>query len=403
MNLPASERAILIELQQQVIAQDMKLREGGKAEIDNDRAKRLDDLMKTSDTPEEALLKCSSHFELPVLRSGDNALLACDVIIEARKEQYESLCMKLKDQLNRAARLMQRCESPSTHYMSWKGHVRENGFGDSKATKELVGMIDIAEAYSKVLVETELCRNNPIKKAKKVIIKAPEKKTENKETTSAGSTRSMKPETLATANALELRNLAGHLRSLSDELVSRARALRFFEAVHRVQLWQTEGGPAPVCAYCDRKASAPENIIVLGLCGHIVCDDCLATTEAGGNCVVTGCAAEAYDYHRIKACELRHKDPVVGSGLVCGKKVKEIIRLIKNVPAEDQVLLFVQFDGLMKKVASALEKHGISHYALTEKDSKNAPTWMNEFQENTAETRKKVLVLNPSNESAAGA
>ena len=68
------------------------------------------------------------------------------------------------------------------------------------------------------------------------------------------------------------------------------------------------------------------------------------------------------------------------------KKLEEIIQLIKDIPVEDQVLLFVQFDDLMDEISLALRDHAIPHYALTEKASKKAPEWMNEFQENTAAT-----------------
>ena len=289
VNLPAAERAIFLELQQQVITQDMKLRESGKAEIDNDRTKRLNHLMRVSKTPEEALLKCCSHFELPDLQSGEDALLTCDVIVKTREAQYKSLCKKLKHQLERAAWLMQHCESPNTHYSSWKGHVRENSVGDPRATKELVKMIDTAEAQSKEPEVIDFSRNSQTKKR-------------------------------VTLAMRELHNLAGDLRSLSDELVSRARALRFFEAVRRVQLWQSNGALAPVCAYCDRGALAPEKTIILGLCGHIFCEDCRASTESGGYCVISGCRADALDYHKIKACELRHKDPGVTSAPFYGKK-----------------------------------------------------------------------------------
>lgn len=387
VNLPAAERAVFMELQQQVIAQDMKLRDGGKAEINNDRARRSNELLRTSKSPEEALLKCSSHAHLPALQSGDSALLASDVITQAREEQYKSLCKELKDELDVAAWLMQRCTTPDTHYTSWKGHVRDPGLGDPTATQELVKMIGIAEARGMELDGVDSSRPNPKSRAKKVVFKEPEKG----------------PGKKICEKVRELRNLAGHLRGLSDELVSRARALRFAKTVRRVQPWQSEGMAAPVCSYCHCKASAPEKITVLGLCGHLVCDDCLASTVSGRDCVVTGCRADVLDYHKIKACELGHRDQTVTSATFYGKKLVEIIQLIKDLPANDQVLLFVQFDDLMETISSALCDHGLTHYALTEKASKHAPKMMEKFQSNTSETKRKVMLLNSGNESAAGA
>lgn len=387
MHLPGTERAVFLELHQQVLAQDMKLREGGKAESNNDRANRLNELMRTSKSPEEALLRCSSHLALRVSASRTNTLLTCDIITQKRERQYKSLCKELKQELDVAAWLMQRCNTPDTHYLSWKGHVRQDGLGDPEATEDLVKMIDTAEAHGKELDKTHFSRGKPISKARNVVLKKPGKGPD-----------------YVCEKAQELRNLAGHLRGLSDELVSRARALRFVKTVSRVQLWQSEGTAAPLCSYCNCKASAPEKVIVLGLCGHLVCDGCLASTGSRGYCVVPDCRADVLDYHKTKASELRHKDPVVDtSAPFYGKKIAEIIQLIKGIPAKDQVLMFVQFDDLMETISSALEDYGITHFALTDGAYKDAPKMMENFQNNKTKEKRKVLVLNSGTESAAGA
>lgn len=387
MHLPATERAVFLELHQQVLAQDMKLREGGKAESNNDRANRLKELMRTSKSPEEALLRCSSHLALRVSSSPTNTLLTCDIIIQTRERQYKSHCKEVEQELDVAAWLMQRCNTLNIHYESWKRHVREDGLGDRKATKYLVAMIDTAEARGKELDKTNFSRGKPISKASNVELNKQGKGPDH-----------------VCEEAQELRNLAGHLRGLSDELVSRARALRFVQTVSRVQLWQSEGTAAPLCSYCDCKASAPEKVIVLGLCGHLVCDGCLASTGLRDDCVVPDCHADVLDYHKTRASELRHKDPVVTiSAPFYGKKIAEIIHLIKGIPAKDQVLMFVQFDDLMETISSALKDYGITHFALTDGAYKDTPKMMENFQKDRTEKKRKVLVLNSSTESAAGA
>ena len=376
VNLPAAERAVYAELQQHVIAQDMKLRDGGRVETDNDRERRINELVRASKSPQEALLKCPSLFELTPGKEG-TPLLASDYIVKTRKEQHESLCKKLRRHLRYAAWLIARCES-DTHYTSWELHVKVNGLGDPEATKTLMDMIYTARAHANRSDVQDFYREPPITREEKDILEA-------------------------TTKLQQLRNLAGALRSDSDKLVSRTRARHFFEAVRCLQLWQAQGTPAPSCAVCGRKASTPEKIIVLALCGHLVCDNCLAKTGPGGTCVVTGCRAEALDYHKIKACELRLKDPVIASAPFYGKKLEEVIQLIKGTPAEDQVLLFVQFDDVMEKVQKALIEHHVTHYALTEKASKHAAKWMEDFQTKKDKTKRKVLVLNCANELAAGA
>jgi len=63
------------------------------------------------------------------------------------------------------------------------------------------------------------------------------------------------------------------------------------------------------------------------------------------------------------------------------------------------VLLFVQFDDLMKKVSEALEFRGIDHLQITGSASKKSNA-LEKFQNNA---HARVLLLNVIDESASGA
>jgi SNF2 family DNA or RNA helicase len=69
------------------------------------------------------------------------------------------------------------------------------------------------------------------------------------------------------------------------------------------------------------------------------------------------------------------------------------------IPSEERVLLFVQFDDLMKKVSEALEFRGIAHLQITGSASKKSNT-LEQFQNNK---EARVLLLNVIDESASGA
>ena len=118
--------------------------------------------------------------------------------------------------------------------------------------------------------------------------------------------------------------------------------------------------------------------------------------------MVQGCNAAAQSHQVGNACELGEEDPVPGEGRQYGKKLEDVITLIKSIPEDDQVLLFVQFDDLMEKIASALRYHKISHYAITEKSTRPAVSWVTDFQQNKTDKKKKVLVLNPAAEISSG-
>ena len=63
------------------------------------------------------------------------------------------------------------------------------------------------------------------------------------------------------------------------------------------------------------------------------------------------------------------------------------------------MLLFVQFDDLMKKVSEALDFRGIDHLQITGSASKKSNT-LEQFQNNV---NARVLLLNVIDESASGA
>ena len=219
-----------------------------------------------------------------------------------------------------------------------------------------------------------------------------------------------------------LRTLTGHLRNLSKELVSRTRALTFLKVFRALQLWQSKplnensrmkseipagrvGSQAPTCSRCKSVAQDPSAIAILGLCGHTACASCIAAPERGGECVTVGCDAPALSYHIHKAIELGGEDEEAPVGRHDGKKIEDVMELIKNrIPKQDQVLVFVQFNDLMEKVSAVMDRHGIKHWAFTENSRRQAYKWLEDFQNNVKEKeKKKVLVLNLADESAAGA
>jgi SNF2 family DNA or RNA helicase len=70
-----------------------------------------------------------------------------------------------------------------------------------------------------------------------------------------------------------------------------------------------------------------------------------------------------------------------------------------KIPPQERVLMFVQFEDLMKKVSEALDFRGIPHLQITGSASKKSNT-LDQFQQNK---NARVLLLNVIDESASGA
>jgi SNF2 family DNA or RNA helicase len=76
-----------------------------------------------------------------------------------------------------------------------------------------------------------------------------------------------------------------------------------------------------------------------------------------------------------------------------------VLTFRNKIGKEERVLLFVQFDDLMKKVSEALDFRKIAHLQITGSASKRSNT-LEQFQNNE---RARVLLLNVIDESASGA
>ena len=449
-----------MELQQQLQAQDMRIRKGGKAIIDGDRTRRLNELLGTSRSAAEALIKRCSQFTLETDRIGSRgAHDACKVIIENRVAQYDDLCDELARVLRHATWLQSVCDGPKPqdpkdeHFGNWTDTVSK-AYGDIEATNELTDMIRSARSKRHLQYEGDFYRDmkspahekkiaeavaEKLKQqlAKLKAAKSKSKMKNNRRSKGKGKTSSSEPSDDSTEAEVSrvsrnpwvdhrpikfktddyagkvkaLRRLVGVLRNLSAELVTRIRALRFIRAVLDMQKWHStyngecsEEVNPPVCSGCRKKAKHPMETSILGMCGHVVCHRCLVSPDRGAKCVASGCDAAAQDGNVLCASELGSEDSAADENCQYGKKIEDIVKFLKeDVAKDEQAILFVQFDDLMVNIATALEEQSIGHFALTEGSASKHGKWMDEFQLDVSASKKKVLLLNPTDQSAAGA
>ena len=235
------------------------------------------------------------------------------------------------------------------------------------------------------------------------------------------------------------------LRKLTEELVGRVRSLRFFRSVRDLQqMVSTDDVP---CLVCSAESGAPakggkrkggSNICkpkaesgLLSTCGHIGCLDCLKRNAANQECGVPGCEcptrfssvihAQSLGTERVtkrgaaavkspvkkakKSADVVEEGPSLEE-LECGvhgTKMAHLVQRIKDTPADERILVFVQFPDLMKQIADVLQEAGIKTLKL--KGSVHQQTGaLDEFQkEDLRKGDARVLLLLSRDESASGA
>jgi hypothetical protein len=417
--LPASERAIYLELQQIVLQNDFLLRRL-KSNNDNDRAQRITEIIGQSDSPGEALIKCASNY---AMMTGDNKERnpddACQSIVKLRASQVESMETDLADRLKQAEWLLRRCRS-CAQYDSWKMGARGNGLGDPDATEQLSQLITSAERHYgeddwKTFYLTSNQRSSALEGLGKKKKKKSKKKNEDEE---EDEFEDDDPQVVllreipsgSASMTTELRDVTAALRVLAEDYVTRHRCLRYFKTIRMFQDFYTkihEGvdpGSQRLCHVCVRDLrTEPEKAICQSGCGHAVCHYCLAAhkhLDVDAECLVIDCHALNNKNQRLAASNLGIGETIYRETALYGKKIADIIDLLMNIPPDDQAILFCQYSDLTEKIQFALNDYGISSVSLHDQDDPAAT--LSEYQATTDETKKKVLILNIGDSSAAG-
>ncbi|KAG1860678.1 hypothetical protein DFJ58DRAFT_778472 [Suillus subalutaceus] len=372
--LPAAERAIYLELEHHLRAIDMVAKRTRKSE--SDREKRLNIALGESKTAEEALLKRCSHFDLET-KDKENAMKACEIIVEERTEQLEACKKELLKELQKAVKKEKSIgKLPEESMFQEYARVSrdEGGVGDHEATDTIRDLLTEAE----VPVLSSTYWKNKAKGDMNLAEKTKEAVWEHREQTHI-------------------------IRKLTKELVGRVRSLRYFTVVRDLQK-QRDAPPIVSCPACERSEIPMDEVAVLSSCGHTGCMSCVKEAADREECVYhpSGqCNAAARALNIVKGQTLGVDDEARdGRGKHYGKKLEMVVDLVKNqIPKKDRVLIFVQFPDLMAKVAHALKMHKIEFLEIngsaTQK-SKNLEQFQNDSKE-------RVLLLNVMDESASGA
>jgi hypothetical protein len=345
VRLAPAHRAVYEELSQYLHAADMTVRE--PMNRGSDREEKINQSIKDAKDAEDALLRSAAAFDT---NGGSDSF---DDLISLRQGQLESLKLDVRALLRLAQHLRQQ-KSPEAEkrFMKWKSEPVE-------------------DIEAKAILQT-------------IATKA------KKDKVSDGEPAETRDEALG-----KMKDIILKLRPQVRELTSRIRSLRFVRAIRSLQDNTGSAG----CDVCQSSVSIPD-LRLMSTCGHTTCLSCLDKYASADHCLVEGCGAEL-DQRSIKSVE----DYLDGSDLPTsrsfGAKLDNIARVLESLPEDDQVILFVPGDGLMKDATDCFEHHNISHVAIYE-DEQDLLNKIENFKENSGEQQDKVLIMNLNGDHATG-
>jgi hypothetical protein len=358
IELDVAHHAVYLELSQHLISQRMALKRMKHAE-GADRTNRLNASLNGSSTGEDALLKCALLYESNDSESGLQTLL------QTRSKEYHETVSDLR-------RLL--CGFEGHRKLQFKGLQSENNeasisqlytyfrkdvcidnwLGDEKATRKIRALLKYAEvkpARDELIIEGKKV-DEKSKNAKKALAK---------------------------------------LRRTANQLTFRTRSERFISNMQSLLRSSHESN--------TRQCDAPEcqgraaELFLTSNCGHLSCTPCLSARTDSEACVVPSCNTTVQAMNLIKTTHLGSQK-VQESGRSFGRKLDAVAKLVKELPHDDQVLIFAPDNSSdLKKVC---DHYKISYLAPSERNPAKA------IQEFKTSKDVKVLILDLASETAAG-
>jgi len=287
---------------------------------------------------EEALLKRCSHFDLEATK--ENAMKACQSIVEEREEQLEQCRKELLKQLKTALSQQKHIRSQAgqlseeSYFEAFIRTTETEGHGENESTSLIIEVFNEAGL--------ELSHHKPLEQVTNLVDKGGLKQ---KSLAKSGKPINARGKQSADDNLpskvkdliWEHREHTHELRKLVKELVARKRSLRFFTAVRDLQRDQNQTSAIKVsydCPRCGREELSTEEIGVLSGCGHMGCLPCIKECTAEREACVAehkeGCKSLSRVINIVEAKTLGIDDEERdGRGKHFGRKLEMIIDLIK--------------------------------------------------------------------------
>lgn len=274
---------------------------------------------------EEALLKRCSHFDLET-SDKENAMKACEIIVQDRTAQLEECRTDLYKNVLKAMEMKKRIGKMDDEslFEEWLRVTQTEGVGDRDATETILRVLDEAGLDNPVPLKTTT--NNMTSSNKLNASAKPTKPLKGKVKVNG------KDKSQDIADLIwEHREHAHDLRKLTKELVGRVRSLRYFTVVRDLQ--KQEQHLIVHCPSCGKTSLPIADIGVLSSCGHMGCLSCVIACAEKEECVYNAsgdCMAAARVLNVVKAETLGVDDAIRdGNGKHFGRKLEQVVELIK--------------------------------------------------------------------------
>ncbi|KAF1931765.1 uncharacterized protein M421DRAFT_90003 [Didymella exigua CBS 183.55] len=380
VHLAVAHHAVYLELSQHLISQRMQVKRL-KNKAESDRVSRLNASLNNSKTAEDALLKAALLNETSAGESG------LDSLLRKRSEQR-------RETEHEISRLMRA--------FVWHKRTGFKGLKPTDPKKAETEENTVPKLWASFTQDIRkhawLGDYDATTKSKVLLLKAETKPTSGgfEELKNASKEKMIR----------EAKKIMSHLRDSCVELALRTRSERFISNVQDLLRPLCEDSHEPISCdaeHCQKTAIISE-IYLASQCGHLTCEPCLLARGDDENCVVTGCSCTVQAVNLIRATDLG-STPETVSEHSFGRKMDDIARLIKEIPADDQGLVFTPNDETVAMLGEVLDHHGILFYTPSGCKPPQAAKIIEEFKasvEEDPENRPKVLLLNLTSETAAG-
>ncbi|KAL9602375.1 MAG: hypothetical protein Q9179_002557 [Wetmoreana sp. 5 TL-2023] len=390
------------------------------SKLPNIKIDRLKTLSKDCDDPVEGLLANLCYCKPPEL---ENTPWTCEAVASQRKKEYSVFIDRMAHQLQQGVftdrRFQEALPELAAHspWSMWIAHLLAGNDAPFELIPKLLGLlanITYDDDDENFFYTEDLKLDEAMLKEEKA--KARKKKATAKQN-EATDPIALRVKTLKAKRDLIVPQWNFHdyysalersVRAcdrLMQEWVDRRRAIRFFSATGRCQHWLANGSTAtasPNCSACGLRCEDPSSTRILSVCAHIICADCSNMSDKS-YCQVESCEAEGTSTCCWSAARLGQND-ASEYARYHGAKVGRVIQLIKDsIPQDEQVLLFVQCASVMTPIAKALSREGVSNYCLSKENKSKVPLFMEKFQEDRGGEARKVLILDATKDTAAGA
>ncbi|KAI9733937.1 MAG: hypothetical protein M1834_002592 [Cirrosporium novae-zelandiae] len=384
--LPGGEMSLYLELQNTIVAQDMRLKMPRQRHAAGDRSQQALLRSKINETPEGVLLGSTSFFdsegytrrakEANLETDGWNPAAMAGQMFTLRLHELQTTFIAIVKEFRQALDLEiqvntwidQHGSAPDETYLRamgrWAALIKEfhnNEYGDMDVSKVLRSTFERLKEEPRGI--------------------------------------SVVPDDSA---AKSLREACSQIRGLATKLVEQKRAVRFSKTVQAtIKSTNANVEKEPLkCSHCKDYINWNGGFHISTFCGHSYHKTCLEQAGKNEGCSAFGCLA-TMDVGSAPSSDLFRpvvQDSPISS--VYGEKMRRILHLIfLEINNHEKVIIFCQFSTMIKMVTEAIRKFNINCENCLE-GALAADKVITKFKTNSS---LRILILDPTNSTAAGA